>query len=174
MFSKVGVHMKDKSPSHKYSRVPLHRYPMLEMREDMNQPVIYWQLISQLQVHTCSSPQPAFLVSLGYQRKKIIFSCRTFWPEASLNGAYFGLAFFYSLWDEQPANSADWHWVSAIVTPCFLSLTLFLFSFCSTQLPLILCFYHSILLSQVQLLHFVSCSKHIRKTPPHSKCSSKY
>lgn len=169
-FSKVGVHMKDKSKVQ--ATVQHSTLAQLSHFRDGR----YWERtwtslwllgadITQFLVHTWFSPQPAFLNSLGCQRRRLIFSCRTFWPEASLNGASFGLAFFYLLWDEQPANSADWHWAG---TQSLLSLTLSLFSFHSTQLPLILCFYHSILLSQVQLPHFVSCSK------LHGKCDSKY
>lgn len=138
MFSKVGVHIKDKSKVQAtVQHSTLVQYPILEMAgaERGHEPASgCWELTS---LSSKSVPGlfhnfiPAFLNSLGCQRRKLIFSCRTFWPEASLDGAAFGLAFFYLLWNEQPSNSADWHWAGTL---CFLSLTLF--SFCSTQLHL--------------------------------------
>lgn len=102
MFSRWEFTWKTKSKP-QYSRVALHSYPMLEMAgaERGHEPAsdFLGADTTQLQVHAQFSPQPAFLNSLGCQSKKPIFSCRIFWPEASLNGAYFGLAFFYLLWD---------------------------------------------------------------------------
>lgn len=134
MFSKVGVHIKDKSKvqaqhpcavshfkdgSAERGHEPAFDYQDLTSLSSRSVPGLFHRFI------------PASLNSLGCQGRKLIFSCRTFWPEASLNGAAFGLAFFYLLCDEQPANSADWHWAGTLR---FLSLTLF--SFCSTQLHL--------------------------------------
>lgn len=152
------------STSHSTAQYPCRAIPFERgqvLRENMNQLLIYWELTS---LSSRSIPGLVHsLPSLGCQRRKLIFSCRTFWQEASLNGASFGLAFFYLLWDEQPANSAVWS--------CFLSLTLF--SFCSTEQPLILCFYQSVLPSQVQLLCSVSCFcslTTVRQFPNHT-CS---
>lgn len=145
-----------------YSTVPSHNHPIFEMagagRGQEPASDLLGADITQLQVHSRFSPQPAFLSSLGCKRRKLNVSCRTFWPEASLNEASFGLAFLYWLWDAQPANLADWHWAGTLC----LSLTSFVFSFCSTQLPLILCFYCSILLAQVQMLLSVRCSKPLK------------
>lgn len=82
MFPKAGVYMKDKiKVQATVQQSTLHSYPILEMAgaERGHEPAsdLRGADITQRVVRTFS-PQPAFLNSLGYQRRKLIFSCRTF------------------------------------------------------------------------------------------------